>query len=120
MARIIQSAAVVLCAVLAVFIYTAEPQRWGAVFGITRKPVASALREVRKIPHTKHCEDVHLHAASNLLFTACEGHDSQRFAWFPPLANFGDPTAALKVQGSIKVIDPSVCLLEHGGRANDE
>ncbi|KAL2256358.1 hypothetical protein VTK26DRAFT_1789 [Humicola hyalothermophila] len=58
------------------------------------------------IPDTVQCEDLHYHAQSGTIFTACEDNFENRFKWFPPLANFDNPEAASKSQGSIHVIDP--------------
>jgi hypothetical protein len=62
--------------------------------------------EVRTISDTIHCEDLHYHKPSNLLFTACEDNSTSRFSWFPPLGNFKDHTAISR--GHIQVIDPTV------------
>jgi hypothetical protein len=40
--------------------------------------------ELRVIPNTLICEDLHLHKESGLLYTACEGSYEDRFKWFPP------------------------------------
>lgn len=105
------SAAVLLFAALAALLYTAELPRAVVVWGIWRpraKTAISNAADFRVIADTVHCEDVQYHESSNLLFTACEGTEATRFAWFPPLARFGDPTAALKAQGALEVVDPAV------------
>jgi hypothetical protein len=57
------------------------------VLGATR-PLSSFKNihgeELRIIPDTLICEDLHLHKESGLLFTACEGNYEDRFKWFPP------------------------------------
>jgi len=56
-----------------------------------------------------HCEDLHYHAPSGLLFTACEDNAETRFKWFPPLGNVDDPELGAQSKGSIHIIDPKVC-----------
>lgn len=82
------------------------------VFGVLRKyPDGAVIRdEVIAVPDTTHCEDLHYHASSGTLFTACEDNPLTRFKWFPPLANFDDPQLASRSQGSIHVVDVKVCL----------
>ncbi|KAK3370018.1 hypothetical protein B0H63DRAFT_305656 [Podospora didyma] len=77
------------------------------VLGFFRKPedLVNTAGEVVAIPDTRHCEDLHYHASSGLLFTACEDKAETRFGWFPPLANFDNPELALKSRGSIHVIN---------------
>jgi hypothetical protein len=58
------------------------------------------------IRNTVHCEDLHYHAASNKLYTACEGDASTRKEWFPPMGHF---VRRERYDGGIVVIDPLVC-----------
>jgi hypothetical protein len=102
-----------LGALLAYVFYTVGPSVSRAVtlFGVLRKypPDGAGVRgELIAIPDTVHCEDVHYHAPSGTLFTACEDNAETRFKWFPPLANFDDPELASQSQGSIHVVDPKV------------
>lgn len=106
----------VLVALLSAFlaapaIYNADLVRTFKVMGVFRNPTNTAIPDSSSlvvIDDTTHCEDLHYHAPSNLLFTACEGNQETRFSWFPPLANFDDPSITLKSRGSIHVIDPNV------------
>lgn len=59
---------------------------------------------LRAIPNTIHCEDLHHHRESNLLFTACQADTKARVAWFPPLEHFSDHKIA--GLGSLNVINP--------------
>lgn len=64
-----------------------------------------------KIPNTLHCEDLHHHLSSNLLFTACEDESvgpSGRNHWFPPLEHLNWTHATGR--GSLVVVDPTVCF----------
>ncbi len=61
-----------------------------------------------QIPDTPHCEDLHHHLASDLLFAACEGSLEARHSWFPPLTIFDDASKAAQAPGTITVIDPKV------------
>ncbi|XP_044714418.1 arylesterase domain-containing protein [Hirsutella rhossiliensis] len=79
------------------------------VLGVFRTPASQDSiqpKDVSIIGNTLHCEDLHYHEASKLLFTACEDVESTRYSWFPPLANFNNPTAASKARGNIRIIDP--------------
>ncbi|KAK2002610.1 serum paraoxonase/arylesterase [Colletotrichum falcatum] len=58
------------------------------------------------IEDTAHCEDMHHHVASELLFTACEDDETTRGMWFPGLGHLDDPVKGSKQKGSIHVIDP--------------
>jgi hypothetical protein len=82
------------------------------VIGLVR-PLSSIRNihgeDLRAIPNTVQCEDLHVHEPSGLLFTACQGTSAERFSWFPPLTTFKDHKAAEQSHGSIYVIDPKVC-----------
>lgn len=101
-------------AVLAYLLYTASPSihRTLTTIGALRRYTegTAAGNQVVPIPDTVHCEDIHYHAPSGLLFTACEDNAETRFRWFPPLANFDDPELASRSRGSIHVIDPKVSI----------
>ncbi|EXL70247.1 hypothetical protein FOPG_13905 [Fusarium oxysporum f. sp. conglutinans race 2 54008] len=58
------------------------------------------------INDTIQCEDIHFEKESGKLFLACEDSYEGRFEWFPPLANFQNPSLADKSTGSIHVVDP--------------
>ncbi len=62
--------------------------------------------DIRIIPHTLYCEDLHYHEPSNLLFGASEEKPETRWKWFPPMAKF-DISHALD-QGTIVVVNPEV------------
>jgi len=65
--------------------------------------------ELKIIPDTTQCEDLHLYKPSNTLFTACQvGSPEYRHKWFPPLTVFDDPKAAR--EGSIYTVNPNVSL----------
>ncbi|GAB0138282.1 hypothetical protein EsDP_00006519 [Epichloe bromicola] len=103
-----RSNVLVLVAVVAALIYTAELPRTSVVLGFWRTNANTIMTDpsdFQTIPDTVQCEDVHYHEPSNLLFTACEGSQDTRQAWFPGLAHLDDPAAGLKAQGSIEVID---------------
>lgn len=101
-----------LGALLAYGLYIAVPfvHRAAVVFGVLRKyPNGATVKgELIAIPDTVHCEDLHYHAPSGTLFTACEDNAETRFKWFPPVANFESPELGSKSQGSLHVIDPKV------------
>jgi hypothetical protein len=105
------SGAILVLAIFAAIFYTAELPRAKLVFGIGRTPASTVVtnsQDLHVIPDTVHCEDIHYNEASNLLFTACEGNEVTRYAWFPGLGHLGDPNTGLKAQGTIEVIDPQV------------
>lgn len=105
---------VLLVGIIGGLIYTTELHRAVFVFGVFRKPTGTVVtnsQDFKVIPDTTFCEDLHYHAASKLLFTACESDDTTRFSWFPPVANLDDPTAALKCQAHLEIIDPQVSVL---------
>ncbi|MCJ1401531.1 hypothetical protein MMC11_004746 [Xylographa trunciseda] len=60
--------------------------------------------DLRVIPDTLYCEDLHHHLPSGLLFGASEDNSENRWKWFPPITIFSDPTAL--GHGTIVVIDP--------------
>ncbi|KAG5922087.1 hypothetical protein E4U42_005605 [Claviceps africana] len=98
-----------VAAAAALLLYKAELSRAYIVFGLGRpsaKTIVTNPHDLLLIPDTVHCEDLHYHEPSNLLFTACEGTEHTRMVWFPPLAMFDDPAAALRAQGALEVIDP--------------
>jgi hypothetical protein len=103
----------VLGALLSYWSYTIWPtvHRTLTVLGALRvyPPGANVKGEVVVIQDTVHCEDLHYHALSGTLFTACEDDFETRFQWFPPLANFDNPELGSKARGSIHVVDPKVC-----------
>ncbi|KID60501.1 Serum paraoxonase/arylesterase 2 [Metarhizium brunneum] len=104
------SGAILILAIFAAFLYTAELPRAKVVLGFGRKQsstVVANANDFHTIPDTVHCEDLHYHEPSRLIFTACEGVEATRYAWFPALGHFDDPNVGLKAQGSIEVIDPS-------------
>lgn len=105
------SGAILVLAIFAAFFYTAELPRAKVVLGFGRKQgstVVANANDFHTIPDTVHCEDLHYHEPSRLIFTACEGVEATRYAWFPALGHFDDPNVGLKAQGSIEVIDPNV------------
>ncbi|KAM4057363.1 hypothetical protein HRG_014398 [Hirsutella rhossiliensis] len=100
---------VLLLAVLGSYTYGTSLRRMTLVLGVFRTPASQDSiqpKDVSIIGNTLHCEDLHYHEASKLLFTACEDVESTRYSWFPPLANFNNPTAASKARGNIRIIDP--------------
>ncbi|MCJ1309891.1 hypothetical protein MMC25_003552 [Agyrium rufum] len=81
------------------------------VLGVTRNIYNVHGTGLRIIPDSAHCEDLHRHERSGLLFAACEPDDKQREQWFPPsdcrvhsMEYFAEPTKIR--QGSFMVIDP--------------
>lgn len=85
------------------------------VLGVFRTPANTVVADPADfvvIDDTTHCEDLHHHEASNLLFTACEGSQETRYAWFPPLAIRKDPGATTTARGSLHVIDPKTMKAE--------
>jgi hypothetical protein len=92
-------------------IYNADLPRTFRVMGVFRQPTNTAIADTSNfvvIADTPHCEDLHYHEPSNLLFTACERDEETRFSWFPPLTIFDDPSVTLKSRGAIHIIDPKV------------
>ncbi|KAK3995568.1 hypothetical protein QBC44DRAFT_19390 [Cladorrhinum sp. PSN332] len=105
-----------IAAVIAYFLYSTGPlvQRAVTVLGVFRRyPEGALVKEaVTAIPDTTHCEDLHHHIPSGLLYTACEDDPTVRFKWFPPLANFDAPQLARRSRGSIHVINPKTFTSE--------
>lgn len=102
-----------VAAFIAALIYTAELPRVPIVLGFWRqnaKTVVADPQDFHFLSDTVHCEDLHYHESSNLLFTACEGTEHTRQAWFPALGLLGNPTTGLRAQGALEVIDPHVRL----------
>ncbi|KAK0636405.1 hypothetical protein B0T17DRAFT_613140 [Bombardia bombarda] len=97
-------------ALLAYVLYTwgGQIQRSLTVLGVFRwYPDSShTSEEIISITDTTHCEDIHYHAPTDTLFTACEDNPETRFKWFPALANFDDPALGARSRGSIHVINP--------------
>ena len=88
--------------------YSSPFYHWLVVVGIFRTGSNTQVPhgDLIYIEDTMHCEDLHHHLPSNLLFTACEDSITRRFEWFPPLGHLNP--AGAKSQGSIHVIDPTV------------
>ncbi|KAJ0162693.1 Serum paraoxonase/arylesterase 2 [Colletotrichum tanaceti] len=102
----------VLVAGLAIFggyTYGPAAQRAVTLVGIGRAsvntPVPNAA-DLVLIDDTVYCEDLHHHAPSGLLFTACDDNRETRAAWFPGLGHLDDPVKGSKQKGSFHVIDP--------------
>lgn len=80
--------------------------------GLTRSATSVSNvhgQDLRIIPDTKHCEDLHFSSSNGLLYTACEGEDSDRVGWFPPMVVFDRiPDKNDARSGSIYTIDPKV------------
>jgi hypothetical protein len=92
-------------------IHNSDLPRTFKVMGMFRQRVNTAITQSADliiIANTPHCEDLHYHGPSNLLFTACEANEDTRFSWFPPLANMDDPSVTLKSRGAIHILDPKV------------
>ncbi|KAG6010170.1 hypothetical protein E4U21_007647 [Claviceps maximensis] len=99
----------VAAALVAFLLYTAELPRVSLVLGFWRQPaktIVTGPHDFHLIPDTVHCEDLHYHEHSNLLFTACEGTEHTRHAWFPGLGVLDDPTTGLRAQGALQTVDP--------------
>ncbi len=82
-----------------------EVYRTAATVGVFRKPQSTpvAPEDIVVFDGMLHCEDLHYEPASNRLFTACEDAAATRFVWWPPVANFDDPVAAMQSTGSLRV-----------------
>lgn len=105
--------AIVVPGFIAWFVYVTDFVRWFTVIGFLNQAPQSHMRagQVVYIADTTHCEDLHYHEPSGLLFTACEDAKDSRFAWFPPLSIVDNAPLVAERQGSIRVIDPKVVCL---------
>ncbi|CAM1506050.1 Fc.00g056910.m01.CDS01 [Cosmosporella sp. VM-42] len=104
------SLAILLVSVVGAYLSVRTLRRTIVVAGLFRTPANSVPNpspDVVTIEGTTHCEDLHYHEASKLLFTACEESEVTRYSWFPPLGNFDDSLTVLRSQGSIKIISPT-------------
>ncbi|PHH92695.1 hypothetical protein CDD83_5932 [Cordyceps sp. RAO-2017] len=100
---------VLLSAVLISYYYGATLKRTSLVLGLFRIPAKHSLAspdDLVRIEGTAHCEDLHYHEPSGLLFTACEDAQTTRHLWFPPLGIFDDHLPTARDRGSLKIIDP--------------
>ncbi|RSL86272.1 hypothetical protein CEP51_002894 [Fusarium floridanum] len=89
--------------------YTRSLVRFVRVLGFFREKNNTIVQDPSHlifINDTIQCEDIHFEEKSGKLFLACEDSYEGRFEWFPPLANFHDPSLAAKSTGSIHVVDP--------------
>ncbi len=78
--------------------------------GVFRTPMSTPIapEDLVVIGDTIGCEDLHYHAASNQIFTACESSNATRYSWFPPMENFDDPVLGLQSKGYLHVINAKV------------
>lgn len=78
------------------------------VLGLTRFSISNIHGDGKlvAIPGTVQCEDVHYHAASNKLYTACEGNTESRLGWFPGLHQINNISYA--GYGKLVIVDPDV------------
>ncbi|KAI0476301.1 serum paraoxonase/arylesterase family protein [Xylariaceae sp. FL0804] len=60
--------------------------------------------ETRVIPDTVACEDLHYHAESGMLYTACNGNITTAAGWMPGAQSFAHPETVS--HGTLVVIDP--------------
>ncbi|EEU35840.1 uncharacterized protein NECHADRAFT_34932 [Fusarium vanettenii 77-13-4] len=91
--------------------YIQSLTRFVKVLGFFREKNSTIVQDPSHlilINDTIQCEDIHFEKQSGKLFLACEGSYEGRFEWFPPLANFHDPSLAAKSTGSIHVVDPEL------------
>ncbi|KAL6898924.1 hypothetical protein GGI43DRAFT_72884 [Trichoderma evansii] len=104
------SIVVVLLAVLLGYVYNAYVQRALLVMGAFRQPESTELApgDFVTIDGTTHCEDLHYHESTGLIFTACEGFQGSRLKWFPPIDHFFEPSnpGLNSMKGNLQVIDP--------------
>lgn len=84
----------------------------GAFRSLSSSPLANPA-DLIQIEDTVQCEDIHYYAPAHTLFTACEDVSATRYNWFPPLANYHDPSVAWSAKGSIHTIDPNVSTRTH-------
>nr|QCC30367.1 TAPON1-like protein [Trichoderma atroviride] len=98
----------VLLAVLLGYAYNSYVQRALVVMGAFRQPGSTELApgDFVVIEGTTHCEDLHHHESTGLIFTACEGFKGARLKWFPPIDHFFEPSHPELVKGNLQVIDP--------------
>ncbi|KAK2015048.1 serum paraoxonase/arylesterase [Colletotrichum eremochloae] len=91
------------------YTYLDAAKRTVTLAGIGREVVNTPVLHAEDfvvIKDTIHCEDIHHHVPSGLLFTACEDDETTRGVWFPGLGHLDDPVKGSKQKGSIHVIDP--------------
>ncbi|KDN67833.1 putative serum paraoxonase/arylesterase [Colletotrichum sublineola] len=91
------------------YTYLDAAKRAVTLAGIGREVVNTPVLHAEDfvvIKDTIHCEDIHHHVPSGLLFTACEDDETTRGVWFPGLGHLDDPVKGSKQKGSIHVIDP--------------
>ncbi|KAL2670086.1 hypothetical protein Neosp_014967 [[Neocosmospora] mangrovei] len=91
--------------------YIQSLTRFVKVLGFFREKNSTIVQDPSHlilIDDTIQCEDIHFEEQSGKLFLACEDSYEGRFEWFPPLANFHDPSLAAKSTGSIHVVDPEL------------
>ncbi|PHH59870.1 hypothetical protein CDD81_2420 [Ophiocordyceps australis] len=100
-------ALVLLFALAVSYLYGHDLRRASTVWGLFRQRASSPANDFSLIEGTTHCEDVHHHRASNLLFAACNNHEPSRYLWFPPVPIFTNATAGFESRGSITVINPT-------------
>ncbi|KAI8721578.1 hypothetical protein NCS52_00299600 [Fusarium sp. LHS14.1] len=89
--------------------YIQSLTRFVKVLGFFREKNSTIVQDPSHlflIDDTIQCEDIHFEEKSGKLSLACEDSYEGRFEWFPPLANFHDPSVAAKSTGSIHVVDP--------------
>ncbi|KAK8094649.1 serum paraoxonase/arylesterase family protein [Apiospora hydei] len=103
------SVAVGILSVVLAYLCGTQVYRQLTIFGLFRTPSSTHISTddtIVVIEGTKHCEDLHWHEPSQRLFTACEGPQTTRFSWWPPLTNHEDPTALKDARGLLVVVDP--------------
>ncbi|KAH8130860.1 hypothetical protein FP744_10004276 [Trichoderma asperellum] len=102
------SIAAVLLAVLLGYVYNVYLQRLLLVTGAFRQPGSTELAsgDFMVIDSTLHCEDLHYHDSTGLIFTACEGFRGSRLKWFPPIDHFFEPSNPGLHKGNLQIIDP--------------
>ncbi|RSL55387.1 hypothetical protein CEP54_009419 [Fusarium duplospermum] len=89
--------------------YTRSLTRLVRVLGFFREKNSTIVQDPSHlifINDTIQCEDIHFEEESGKIFLACEDSYEGRFEWFPPLANFHNPSLAAESTGSIHVVDP--------------
>lgn len=105
----------VLLAVLLGYVYNSYVQRALVVMGAFRQAGSTELApgDFVVIDGTTHCEDLHYHESTGLIFTACEGFQGARLKWFPPIDHFFEPSHPELVKGNLQVIDPKVIAMSN-------